>query len=44
MNNPITGDLLTDPEAIKKAALNYNVKVFTKNSVMDKHKPQMDEK
>ena len=32
INDPITGDLLTDPVAIKKATLNYNVK------------PEMDEK
>ena len=36
INDPITGELITDEESIKKVSLEHNVRILTKNSIREK--------
>ena len=39
INNPETGELITDTETIKKVSLEHNVKILTKNPIRNIKNP-----
>ena len=43
INNPITGELITDNEEIKKVSLEHNVKILTKNKPRQQDQEKLEE-